>query len=280
MTMVLSGARVTEELGYEIESLSSDDDLANMGSAGKGRQTMELTESKSGIVWKFANQGKDAPPFSTYHFLMDLLSTGLNLLSLAVEESSTISQDSRFGNPSFARQLYLHALTYLLRALPSDLTTEEQLSVRSALPAGVVEPLRLEVSSGYNSRNLSGDSDGQPSLLHRLLSSTIIQMFILFQFILPYLKYLLSAAYQYEREHKISEKVLSQSIETVDTLGKRSLSITGAIYRMGDGKVGHIITDAASWFVEGITGGIHEGVGEGMVIIGARRPSPSGLERR
>ena len=65
----------------------------------------------------------------------------------------------------------------------------------------------------------------------------------------------------------------------MDTLGKRSLSITGAIYRMGDGKVGQIITDAASWFVEGITGGIHEGVGEGMVIIGARRPSPSGLER-
>jgi hypothetical protein len=60
MAMVLSGARVTEELGYEIESLSSDDDLANMGSTGKGRQTLELTESKSGIGWKFANQGEPA----------------------------------------------------------------------------------------------------------------------------------------------------------------------------------------------------------------------------
>ena len=67
MTMVLSGARVTEELGYEIESLSSDDDLANTGSTGKGRQTMELTESKSGIAWKFANQGKDTPSFSKCH---------------------------------------------------------------------------------------------------------------------------------------------------------------------------------------------------------------------
>lgn len=205
---------------------------------------------------------------------------GLNLLSLAVEESSTISQDARFGNPSFARQLYLHALTYLLRALPSDLTTEEQLSVRSALPLGVVEPLQLNVNTGFNSPNVPRDPDAQPSLLHRILASTIVQMFILFQFLLPYLKYLLSAAYQYEREHKISEKVLSQSIETVDTIGKRSLSITGAIYGMGDGKVGQIITDMASWFVEGVTGGIHEGVGEGMVIMGARRSSPSGMERR
>lgn len=205
---------------------------------------------------------------------------GLSLLSLAVEESSMISEDAQFGNPGFARQLYLHALTYLLRALPTDLTTEEQLSVRSALPAGVVEPLQFEVNAGYNSRNLSGDADHQPSLLHRTLASTIVQLFILFQIILPYLKYLLSAAYQYEREHKISEKVLSQSIDTVDTIGKRSLSITGAIYGMGDGRVGQVITNAASWFVEGVTGGIHEGVGEGMVIMGAKKPSPSGLERR
>lgn len=55
--MVLSGARVTEELGYEIDSLSSDDDLTTIGSTGKRASTMELTESRSGIGWKFANQG-------------------------------------------------------------------------------------------------------------------------------------------------------------------------------------------------------------------------------
>jgi len=211
---------------------------------------------------------------------LEVWNQGLNLLSLAVEESSTISEDARLGNPSFARQLYLHALTYLLRALPDDLTTEEKLSVRSALPAGVVEPLQLKVDGGYNPPNVPGDPDAQPSLLHRTLASTIVQIFILFQFLLPYLKYLLSTAYQYEREHKISEKVFSQGIDTVDTIGKRSLVITGAIYGMGDGKVGQMITTAASWFVEGVTGGIHEGVGEGMVIIGARRPSPSGSEKR
>ena len=279
MAMVLSGARVTEELGYEIDSLSLDDDLNNMGSTAKARSPMELTESRSGIGWKFANQGKQCDTLRI-NGLLKCLSLGLSLLSLAVGESSTISQDPQFGDSGFARQVYLHALTYLLRALPPDLTTEERLSVRSALPAGVVEPLQLKIDAGYNSPNVSRDPNAHPSLLHRTLASSIVQMFILFQFLLPYLKYLLSTAYQYEREYKISDKLFSQGIDTVDIIGKRSLSITGAIYGMGDGRVGQIITDATGWFIEGITGGIHEGVGEGMVIMGARRPSPSGMQKR
>lgn len=196
-------------------------------------------------------------------------------MTAAVDESSTISQDHRFGNPGLARQLYIHALTYLLRALPSDLTTEEQLSVRIALPTGVVEPLRLEIATEQISTSRTQEP---PSILHRTLATTIIQLFILFQLVLPYVKFFLQAAYKYEREHKISEKLLSQSIETVDSIGKRGISLTGAIYGMGDGKVGQAITGTAAWFVEGVTGGIHEGVGEGMVIVGAKKAS--GVGRR
>jgi len=239
--------------GYFAEQASSVEDLSMENTPSqtpRSRQAIEVSESKSGIGWKFANQG-------------------LSLLSLSFDESSTISQDPRFGNATFARQLYIHSLTYLLRALPSDLSTEEQLSVRNALPAGLVEPPQPERNTALPAS--SSYSQNPPSLLHRTLASTIVQMFILFQFILPYLKYLLTSAYQYEREHKICEKVLSQSIDTVDVLGKQSLSVTSAIYGMGDGKVGQAIMDAATWFVEGVTGGIHDGLGEGMVIMGAKR---------
>ncbi|RAL67002.1 hypothetical protein DID88_007782 [Monilinia fructigena] len=104
---------------------------------------------------------------------------------------------------------------------------------------------------------------------------TIIQLFILFQFILPYLKYLLTSAYQYDRTHKISEKVLSKGIVTVDTLGKSGLAITGAIYGMGDGRVGHALTEAVTWVVEGVTGGVHEGLSEGLVMLGAKNGASS-----
>ncbi len=170
-------------------------------------------------------------------------------------------------------------LTYLLRALPADMSTEEQLSIRSALPTGVVEPLRLDINPGY-SANIISPANKQPSLLHRTLASTIVQLFIIFQFLLPYLKCLLSAGYQYDREHKISEKLFSQGIESVDSLGKTGMNLTTAIYGMGDGRVGRVITRTAAWFVEGITGGIHEGVGEGMVIVGAAPRRAQFVERR
>lgn len=141
------------------------------------------------------------------------------------------------------------------------------MSVRGALPEGVVEPLYLGVNPTYRSSSFPPEQQ-EPSLLHKALASAIVQLFIFIQFVLPYLKYLLSTAYAYDREHKISEKVLASSIETVDSLGKTGLSLTGTIYGMGDGKVGQLITKTAAWFVEGVTGGIHEGVGEGMIIIG------------
>jgi hypothetical protein len=54
---------VSEEdmTGYFAESVatSSDEDVSPSPTPKAGRaQRMELTESKSGIVWKFANQGK------------------------------------------------------------------------------------------------------------------------------------------------------------------------------------------------------------------------------
>lgn len=66
--MVLSGAGAlsTEEdiAGYLVESLSisSDEDVPQK-STSKGSQPlgMELTESRSGIGWKFANQGEISP---------------------------------------------------------------------------------------------------------------------------------------------------------------------------------------------------------------------------
>jgi len=223
---------------------------------------LELTEVKSGIGWKFAHQG-------------------FNLLTIAADESSTITHNSSLGNAPLARQLYLHAITYLLQALPSDLTTEEKLSVRSSLPVGVVQPLLLTDSHLYTSQTRTNTS-GPPSLLHRTLASSIVQLFIIFQFVLPYLKHMLGAAYQYDRTHKISERALSQGVVTVNGLTKAGFSISGIVYGINDGRMGRKITETAAWVLEGVTGGIHEGVGEGLFVVGAvpRRDQRLGTEMR
>lgn len=180
------------------------------------------------------------------------------MLSLSAEESATLSQNPTYGNPSFARQLYLHGLTYLLRGLPGDLTQEEQLSIQGSLPRKLLISQELDTSNHSSQANLyPTNTPPPPSILHKILASTIVQLFIIVQVLLPYLKILLRTAYEYERTHHISEKVLKSSVEVADNVGK--------------GRVGQALNDAASWLIEGITGGIHEGVGEGLNIIGAKK---------
>lgn len=248
------------------ESHSSDEEFPQLLKNGQ-LQAIEFFETNSGIAWKFANQGSLTTISNRIRYTNRYL-IGYNLLALALEESSAISQNTRFSNTSLARQLYVHGLTYLLRALPSDLSTEEKISLQSAMPAEMVESLQEESHSGENSQD--SNTGEPPSVLQKSIAAIIIQLFILFQFILPYLKHLLTSAYQYDRTHKISEKVLSRGIVTVDTIGKSGLAVTGAVYGMSDGKVGQAITDAVAWAVEGVTGGLHEGVSEGLIMLGAR----------
>jgi hypothetical protein len=175
---------------------------------------------------------------------------GMNLLSISMAESSAVSTNPQFGNASFARQLYIHALTYLLRGLPSDLTPEEQLSIHSALPLAI--PLHSSASGS--------PAPPEPSLLHRTLASIIVQLFVFIQFLLPYIRWLVSTAYEYEREHKIGERVWREGMEK----GKSGVETAATLLAMGDGRVGK----AAMWVVEGVTGGVHEGLGEGMAVLG------------
>ena len=45
--------------------------------------------------------------------------------------------------------------------------------------------------------------------------------------VLPYIKYSLAMAYDYERPHHVAEKTLALGIGAADTAGRRSLEILG-----------------------------------------------------
>jgi hypothetical protein len=205
---------------------------------------------------------------------------GLSLLSLSIDESTNLSQapllnaSSTNAGGSFVRQLYVHALLYLLRGLPTDLTPEESISIRSALPASMKSPLHIQISNGNAEPALPLlENPSQPSLLHRVLSSTIIMLFIAVQFLLPYTKVILKAAWQYERTHRIAERVLKGGVDAVDAAGKfgvKGAGIGGAVWEAGLG-------EAVAWVVEGVSGGVREGVGEGLGRVGVKR-SRNGTE--
>lgn len=158
----------------------------------------------------------------------------------------------------------MHALVYLLQGVPADLTEAEVASLRPA-----IGPL-LQGNNRNHSEVLARPSDppNPPSLLRRLLASTIVYMFIFFSLILPYVKVAVHSAYRYERTNHISERLFAASLDTMDQVGRKGFGVVGLLLQSGNGKVGASVAGTVAWWIDGISGGIHDGVGEGMALMG------------
>jgi hypothetical protein len=171
-------------------------------------------------------------------------------------------------------------MTYLLRGLPQELTPEERMSLHAAIPGSVVnlssDPNLSLVSRSQSADLAHSDPSQIPSLLHRITAAIVFQLFVLFQFLLPYIKMFIGQAYRWERDHKVAQRFVNGSITTVDELGRRTLQLSQTVCKMNNGKVGQMINDVTIWWVNGLTGGIQQGINEGVVVIGGRVPSPKG----
>ena len=171
-------------------------------------------------------------------------------------------------------------MTYLLRGLPHELTPEERMSLHATIPGSVVnlssDPSLSLVPRSQLADLAHHDPAQPPSALHRITATIVFQLFVLFQFLLPYIKLFIGQAYRWEKEHKVAQRLLNGSITTVDELGRRTLQLSQTVCRMNNGKVGQAINDMTIWWVQGLTGGIQQGINEGVVVIGGRDPSPKG----
>lgn len=160
---------------------------------------------------------------------------------------------------------------YLLDALPTDLTADETTMLQHRLPEQVktsitASPQQQHVSFEESTRKRS--SSATRSYLHRLLASTIIQVFLLVRLLLPYLRLLLRQVVEYERSHRITERIVTKTLDAADGVGRSSADIGSAFYKFNEGRVGAAVGHMASWWIEGVAGGIYEGVGEGMMQLG------------
>jgi hypothetical protein len=190
-------------------------------------------------------------------------------MTLAHRESSIPNYGLDDTSPVLTRQLYLHGMTYLLRALPSDLTPEELLSLQAAAPQPLItahaDPATHTLVPRSGKSQVAHDIPLQdPSVLHRMTATLVLQAFIFIQFLLPYMKIFLAHAYQFEREHQITRRFVNGSITTVDDIGRRSLRLSQTICQMNDGKVGQAINEMTIWWVRGVTGGMQQGFEEGL----------------
>ncbi|KAI7546323.1 hypothetical protein KC331_g5690 [Hortaea werneckii] len=239
---------------------ASDDDLLDFYSPASSRpQSSDSANShtravvQDGVDWKYAGQGQ------------------------ALLELSTRGAHSALPDAAFSRKLYIDSVQYLLKGLPSDLSVEEDLGLRAAIPAQLRESSDNTAETSVVVQTAAEDdalyldrSSTRHSTLHQAVASITVHIFLAVAFILPYIQLLLQQAYRYDREHKISDRVLAQGALTADIIAKQLLLLTNSVYEMHDGKVGMAVRDVGLWWVHGVSGGVYEGVGEGMQALGIR----------
>lgn len=205
------------------------------------RSIVLSTEQQSGLDWKCGQ-------------------LGLNLMGTSLREAN---QDAAMRSPSFERKAYIDGVSYLLKALPQDLDESELAVIRRSLPKTMEE---------QNGQGRLTNGPENPNLLHRSIQRVVVKIFILLHLIMPYVIFFFRQAAQLERKYKVSENVVGQAMDLANAFGRGSVTLSGAIFNMGDGKVGQALASACSWALEGVAGGLSDGVGEGLAAVNAKRP--------
>ncbi|KAL4880242.1 hypothetical protein BJY04DRAFT_83165 [Aspergillus karnatakaensis] len=247
-------------------SYATGDSTPRPSSSGSGSTVRHSEDSSSSVSGEDIGNNRDAVILGVpanqemdSGLRWNRVNPALNLLRHAGYEAQQPQCESRL-----VRSLYLHAIAYLLSALPDDLTSEETATLRGSLPEKLKPSLTLsqQPNSALPAR----------SYLHRLLASSIVYFCLLLQLIMPFMKQTMVRLYEYDRSHRITERFTIFTLSIAEKVSRGSVSFGSVILNMCDGKPGNAISDATSWWLEGIAGGIYEGVGEGMVILGFAGP--------
>lgn len=181
--------------------------------------------------------------------------TGLILVNRAY---SRASRSGEMTSGSAVRSQHIHGLVYLLQALPHDLEPVEVRQLQNALP----DQLQMDWRS-FPPRQRKGN------MLSRGITFVMLQCAIFLSFILPLLMGLSDRCLQYEREHHVIQKLLTNSGQALETAGEKGLDVKDAILRFGQGRVGAALFGGVTWVAEGIVQGIAEGAGRSAVIVGS-----------
>lgn len=207
---------------------------------------------------------------------------GLSLLNISAQEDKRRPCSSSSSPTSLSRQLYVHGITYMLRGLPLDMTVDEKMSIWSSIPPDVqqVSPIADAARMVRSSENQAAPTGDQVSILQQVVASLIVQIFLIAQLLIPYVKYYCDVLYKYERRHHLSERLLASSVQVGEGMMKTSLRVTDAIYQLGDGKVGRSLNELSVWWISGVTAGIQQGIMDGLAIVGVNEGASDALESK
>jgi len=159
-----------------------------------------------------------------------------------------------------ARSLYVQAVAWFLRGLPTNLTPYESLSLEAATPRSVVDARVHLAMVPDSSQRLTPLRE--PTLLHTFTAILVFYVLALVELVQPWIKMVVAHAYRLEKEHEMTRRVIDVGFVTANDLGRRGVQLVQAVCRVPDGTVGEAMNTAVVTCVQGVAGGVRQGVDE------------------
>jgi hypothetical protein len=161
------------------------------------------------------------------------------------------SQAEQGGDPMALRSMHIDAVRYMHMALPSDLTPLEIESLRASMSPQLF-PGAAQVGPGCAHR--------QPNRLRQSVAQAVCWVVSGLLLLLPIFVALLQRMIQFERRHRVAERLVANGAQVTYALGDRGIELHQAIVRFRDGPLGGACVDSGLWFIEGFIGGFHDGL--------------------
>lgn len=151
---------------------------------------------------------------------------------------STVSQPR--PTSTFTRQLFIHSITHLLRALPQSLTVDEVSGIASALPSDVLSSLSYRDSikttsqccceGGSHLPSSSSSSASQHPTVHKLASISTFGTITCLKVLAPHVKNVAAKGWIFFQDHKLAER----GTNLVKGMGELGLKVTTGVFSWMD----------------------------------------------
>ena len=164
-------------------------------------------------------------------------------------------EENRNADPALMRSMHIDALKYMHAALPNDLTPAEIDAIIGSLPRDVRDELAYREHVVVPNKLIA-----QRNFLRKAVSDTVCSLIAVLIFVLPFVVASFNKLLRYEREHQISQKMLISGVGTVYAFGERGLDLKNS-------RLGCAILGAAVWMVDGIVGGVKDGLVRSTVTV-------------
>ncbi|KAJ8606161.1 hypothetical protein MRB53_041168 [Persea americana] len=179
-------------------------------------------------------------------------------LALLARSARTNQQDD------YERRVFLEGVAYMLRGLPQELSQNELINLKDALPRQLQDEIQEQSSEKAHSRpNTTRDL----TTLSSIIAAIVYWVFLIFTIVLPYAQLAVKRACAWERKHKVGERCLHQGLALAQVTYDQVLTYVSAIWTFNDGMVGKYITKAGIWCAQEVGQGVRDGLMEATAAL-------------